>query len=125
MDIKTSAAFFSGNVDDDDWQPFVYPQDGETQSYGEFVPFREAGSAGRLLAVGLWRCRTLGSSPVYSSELGDETFLVLEGEVHITALDTGEVFKYRTGDVGSWSQGTRTSWDVKSEFRKFYVVAAP
>ena len=62
---------------------------------------------------------------MYSSELGDETFLVLEGEVHITVEETGEVFEYRVGDIGSWSQGTRTVWDIKAPFKKFYVVAAP
>lgn len=123
MDIKANASFLSGNVNDADWQPFVYPQDGEMQSYGEFVPMRESGSSGRFLAVGLWRCQTVGLSPVYKSELGDETFLVLEGEVHITVEETGEVFEYRVGDVGTWSRGTATRWDVKSPFRKFYVVA--
>lgn len=123
MDIKAAASFFSGNVGADQWQPFTYPQDGAMETYGEVVPFRDTGSSGRLLAVGLWRCTTLGNSPLYSSELGDETFLVLEGEVHITVVETGEVFEYRAGDVGSWSRGTRTVWDVKSPFKKFYVVA--
>ena len=125
MDIKAQASFFSGNIDDAAWQPFEYPQEGKLQSYGEVVPFRESGSGGKLLAVGLWRCLTLGHSPMYCSELGDETFLVLEGEVEITALETGEKFHYREGDVGSWSQGTKTVWNVIRPFKKFYVVAAP
>ena len=125
MDIKAQASFFSGNIDEADWQAFEYPQEGEIQSYGEVVPFRESGSGGKLLAVGLWRCLTLGDSPMYCSELGDETFLVLEGEVEITALETGEKFHYQEGDVGSWSQGTKTIWNVIRPFKKFYVVAAP
>ena len=125
MDIQAQASFLSGNVDNDQWQPFIYPQDGGTHEYGEFVPFRENGSAGKLLAVGLWRCETVGESPIYSSELGDETFLVLAGEVHIKVVETGEVFKYKTGDVGTWSQGTKTVWNVISPFKKFYVVAQP
>lgn len=125
MDIATQASFFSGTITDDQWQPFVYPQDGESHTHGEFVPFRESGSAGKLLAVGLWRCEHLGDSPMYCSELGDETFLILEGEVHIRVLETDEVFKYKKGDVGSWSQGTKTIWHVVTPVKKFYVVAEP
>ena len=125
MDIKAQASFFSGNIDEAEWQPFEYPQEGKLETYGEVVPFREAGSGGKLLAVGLWRCLTLGDSPMYCSELGDEAFLVLEGEVEITVLETGEKFHYREGDVGSWSQGTKTVWNIKQAFKKFYVVAAP
>lgn len=123
MDVRANASFLSGTVNDADWRPFEYPQDGGTQAYGEFVPIRESGSSGRFLAVGLWRCTQLGESPIYKSELGDETFLVLEGEVHITVVETGEVFEYREGDIGTWSRGTATRWDVKAPFKKFYVVA--
>lgn len=63
MDIKASAAFFNGNIKDADRVPFSYPRDGKTQRYGEVVPFRESGSSGKLLAVGLWRCITVGKSP--------------------------------------------------------------
>jgi uncharacterized cupin superfamily protein len=122
---KMMASFASGSTRDDAWVPFEYPQDGAMHVYGEIVPMRMQGSGGRTLAVGLWRCNELGTSPVYKSELGDETFLVLEGEVTIAVLATGESFTYRPGDVGSWSKGTPTRWTVHSPFKKFYVVADP
>lgn len=59
-----------------------------------------------------------------ASELGDETFLVLEGTVGIMVEATGEVFKYGPGNVGSGSKGTRTAWDVAGPFKKFFVVTA-
>ena len=89
------------------------------------MPFREIGSDGKLLTVGLWRCNQLGDSPKYCSELCDETFLILEGEAHIRVLETVGVFRYSKGDVGSWSQGTKTIWHVVSPVKKFYVVAEP
>ncbi len=123
MDIRAVASFFSGSSTAEGWQPFRYPQDGRTDEFGEVTMFRETGSTGRFLAVGLWRCLQNGLSPVYSSELGDETFLVLEGSVSITVEATGEVFNYGPGDVGSWSKNTRTAWNVVAPFKKFFVVA--
>jgi quercetin dioxygenase-like cupin family protein len=43
------------------------------------VLFRTEGSAGNVLAVGLWRAED-GTTPIHTSEAGDETFLVLSGE---------------------------------------------
>ncbi|MGR8947999.1 MAG: hypothetical protein ACU84Q_08130 [Gammaproteobacteria bacterium] len=125
MDIKAQASFLSGNVNDHQCQPFVYPQEGGTHKYDEMVPFHESGSGSNLLAGGLWRCNNLGESPIYSSELGDEKFLVLAGEVDIKVVETAEVFEYRVDDPGRWSRGTKTVWNVISPFRKFYVVAQP
>ena len=42
------------------------------------VLFRTEGSAGNVLAVGLWRAED-GTTPIHTSETGDETFLVLSG----------------------------------------------
>jgi hypothetical protein len=42
------------------------------------VLFRTEGSAGNVLAVGLWRAEN-GTTPIHTSEAGDETFLVLSG----------------------------------------------
>jgi len=40
---------------------------------------RTEGSAGNVLAVGLWRAED-GTTPIHTSEAGDETFLGLSGE---------------------------------------------
>ncbi len=43
------------------------------------VLFRTEGSAGNVLAVGLWRAGD-GTTPIHTSEANDETFLVPSGE---------------------------------------------
>jgi uncharacterized cupin superfamily protein len=100
----------------------VFQQDGETHTYGEVILFRSEGSTGKVLGVGLWRAPD-GSSPVYTSEAGDETFLVLEGECEIERVDTGERFRFGPGDVCAWSSGTPTRWTLRGNFKKFFVVA--
>ena len=42
------------------------------------VLFRTEGSAGNVLAVGLWRAED-GTTPIHTSEAGDEPSLVLSG----------------------------------------------
>ena len=76
--------------------------------------------------------RTDGRNPVSSTdrwrvsipaEAGDETFVVLEGEVTIDFLDLKQSKTFRAGDIFAWSQGSRTLWHTKGGFKKFYVVA--
>ena len=119
-----SRSWHSGNSTASEWQPFTFTQDGAEHAYGETVLFRTEGSAGNVLAVGLWRGPD-GSTPIYTSEAGDETFLVLTGAVDIERLDTGERFSYRVGDVCSWSRGTPTRWHLRDGFKKFYVTTRP
>ena len=124
--IEQLASFFVGRVDSQDFQPFEYQEaDGSTQRYGEAAVFRLQGSGGRGLAVGLFRATQSGKSPVYTSQAGDETFLVLSGSVTIEVLESGETFSFREGDVASWSKGTPTVWDFSTDFVKFFVVAEP
>ena len=67
--------------------------------------------------------RPCSTSPIYISQLGDETFLVLEGEVDVKDLDTGKIHHFGKGDFCSWSKGMRTEWTIKGPFKKFFVVA--
>ena len=117
--------FYRGALDvNEGWGPFDYvePETGP-QTYGEIILFRAGGSGQGTLLVGLWRVTEPSTSPMYTSQLGDETFLVLEGEVSIDVLDTGEKLEFGPGQVGSWSKGTRTVWTIKSPFKKLFVVA--
>ena len=113
---------FTGNTHAPEWVPFKFTQDGALHAFGEMVSFRSIGSVGNGLAVGLWRAPD-GDTPIYTSEAGDETFLVLEGEVTIDFLDLKQSKTFRVGDVCAWSQGSRTLWHMKGGFKKFYVVA--
>ena len=117
------ASFFTSNRDAEAFEPFVSAEPGEEpRAFGEIHRIRAGGSGDGTLLVGIWRLREPTVSPIYSSPAGDETFLVLEGEVDVKVLETGEVFSFKPGDVGSWSKGTRTQWAFKSPFKKFVVV---
>ncbi|MCW5624373.1 MAG: cupin domain-containing protein [Burkholderiales bacterium] len=121
MDMNTAQLFFSGSTEMNDWIPFQYEKDGKMVDFGEMVLTRTAGSAGNTYYVGIWRC---GVCKMYfSSDAGDETFLVLEGELEIEVLATGEKFSYKPGDICSWTKGTPTMWDIKKPMKKMFVIA--
>ena len=54
---------------------------------------------------------------------GDETIIVLEGEVRIELVDTGEVVELKEGDIASFPKGARSVWTVKSPFKEFFVLS--
>ncbi len=122
MDMNVAPLFFSGNIEMKDWIPFQYEKDGKMVDFGEMVLTRTAGSAGNTYYVGIWRCDKLGKT-YFSSDAGDETFLVLEGELEIEVLATGEKFHYGQGDICSWTKGTPTMWDIKKPMKKMFVIA--
>lgn len=71
---------------------------------------------------GVWRCDQLGRT-YFSSDDGDEIFVVLEGEVEIEVVATGEKLVYRPGDICSWTKGTPTIWDIRKPMKKVFVIA--
>ncbi len=50
----------------------------------------------------------------------DETFIVLEGRV-VIQLENGTRYDLGPGDAASFAQGTRSTWDLTTPFRKFFV----
>jgi uncharacterized cupin superfamily protein len=120
--VGTPGHVFSGSTGVEEWVPFKFMQDGKENTFGDMVLFRSVGSAGNGLAVGLWRAPD-GDTPIYTSEAGDETFLVLNGEATIDFLDLNESKTYKVGDVCAWSQNSRTRWHLSGNFKKFFVVA--
>ena len=126
MDLQLATTFLAGRVDGGDFVPFDYEEPGKpTQRFGEASIVRMEGSGGKVLAVGLWRVPEPSTSPIYTSQLGDETFVVLEGKVTIELVESGERLDYGVGDVVSWSKGTATRWTIHEPFKKFFVVAQP
>ena len=116
--------FHRGNVNEGTFAPFQYDEPGmPPQTFGDISTVRMEGSDGTTLAVGLWVVKESSTSPIYTSQLGDETFLVLEGEVDVHDLDTGEVHHFKKGDFCSWSKGMRTRWTIRGPFKKFFAVA--
>jgi uncharacterized cupin superfamily protein len=122
-----------GNVNDNpaDWTPydFTEPLEGDLTK-GELVILRPEGSTGTLLS-GLWRSGkgipggeedgTLVTP--YTGTLGDETILLLEGEVHMRNDETGEEWDFRAGDLIAIPSGVHITWTSKGPFvKKFWVI---
>lgn len=121
------------NVNDNPevWTPydFTEPLEGD-QTKGELVILRPAGTNGTLLS-GLWRSgkgiaggEADGSlvSP-YTGVLGDETILLLEGEVHVRNDETGQEWDFRAGDLIAIPSGVHITWTSKGPFvKKFWVI---
>lgn len=116
------------NVSDNppDWQTYRWtePEEGD-QVCGELFLLREDGSTGTRIAciwhsgVGIDGCEADGSATVpYTAVLGDETILLLEGEVHVRNDVTGEEHDFRAGDILILPSGLHATWTSKAPFVK-------
>ncbi|NMO05107.1 cupin domain-containing protein [Gordonia sp. TBRC 11910] len=119
------------NDNPEGWTPydFTEPAEGDLTK-GELIFQREGGSTGTLLS-GLWRSgKGIAGSEAdgtlttpYTGVLGDETILLLEGEVHVHNDETGEDFDFKAGDVIGLTSGEHITWTSKSPFtKKFWVI---
>jgi uncharacterized cupin superfamily protein len=124
---------YVGNISDNPtrWETYRWtePIEGE-QECGELYVVRPEGATGTLMA-GVWRsgvgspgCAEDGSATVpYTGVLGDETILLLEGEVHVRNDETGEEYDFRAGDVIGLSAGLHQTWTSKGPFvKKFWII---
>jgi uncharacterized cupin superfamily protein len=121
----------SRHINPDKWVPFEWtdPKFGP-QVKGEVAVIRNQGTSGSLLA-GLWRtgkgiagCEANGSCHVdYSAPLGDETILILEGNVVVTIAATGKKYRLESGTIISHPKNVTLSWDIDAPFlKKFWVM---
>lgn len=113
------------------WQPFAWeePRLGK-QVHGEIAIVRTHGVSGSLQS-GLWRtgptspgCSADGSHRlIYSSPLGDETAVVLEGSAVITVNSTGKQYHVTPGTIISHPKNLELTWDIKAPyFKKYWVI---
>jgi uncharacterized cupin superfamily protein len=129
QDIKVT------NINDNprDWQEyhFIEPKEGALVA-GELYFIREGGSTGTLLS-GVWRSgKGIAGSDVdasgkmvtpYTGVLGDETILLLEGEVEVVESRSGRKHCFRAGDVIGLSSGMHVTWTSKGPFsKKLWVI---
>ncbi|PWE56150.1 cupin [Metarhizobium album] len=78
-------------------------------------------SADEAAMTALWDC-TAGTFRWYFH--WDETVVILEGEVHVTAED-GSVRLLRAGDIGYFSGRTWATWRVDEYVKKIAFVRKP
>ncbi|WP_428382556.1 cupin domain-containing protein [Nevskia ramosa] len=121
----------NGTGEQNSWVPFEWdePLHGPSKE-GEIQVIRDVGATGTLMC-GLWR--TGMSSPVrnadgssevkYSSPLGDETALLLEGEAVLTVVQTGKQHHIKAGDIVGHPKNLEVLWSIKTPFlKKFWVI---
>jgi uncharacterized cupin superfamily protein len=123
------------NVSDNpgDWQDyhFVEPKEGPLVA-GELIFLRSGGSTGTMMS-GVWRSgKGIAGSDVdpsgrmatpYTGVLGDETILLLEGEVEVVETLSGRKHSFRAGDVICLSSGMHVTWTSKGPFsKKLWVI---
>jgi uncharacterized cupin superfamily protein len=124
---------FVGNISDnpDAWEAYKWVEpDHGPQTCGELFALRSTGSTGSL-KCGLWRtgvgiagCEPDGSSTIpYTAPLGDETMLLLEGQVHMVNEETGEEYHLKAGDIIALPSGLKVTWTSKAPFvKKFWII---
>jgi uncharacterized cupin superfamily protein len=125
---------YVGHISDnpDNWEPFAWdePEHGPMVC-GELFKLRARGSTGTLLC-GLWRagvgiagCEPDGSTVIpYTSPLGDEIELLLEGQFQVVDESTGETHELKGGDILAIPCGTKLTWSSKAPFaKKFWLIA--
>lgn len=123
------------NVSDnpEEWQDyhFTEPKEGP-QVAGELYFIRSGGSTGTMLS-GVWRSgKGIAGTSVdakgtlvtpYTGVLGDETILLLEGEVDVVETDSGKKHSFRAGDAIGLSSGMHITWTSKGPFsKKLWVI---
>lgn len=124
-----------GHVSDNpsEWHEhrFTEPLEGP-QVGGELYLIRTGGSGGTMLS-GVWRSgKGIAGTAVdsdgtltipYSGTLGDETMLLLEGEVEIIETLSGKKHFFRSGDVIGLPAGLHVTWISKGPFtKKLFIV---
>lgn len=123
------------NINDNppDWSTyhFTEPKEGPLVA-GELFFIRQGGTTGTMMS-GIWRSgKGIPGTSVdkdgtlitpYTGTLGDETILLLEGEVEVVETETGKKHSFRAGDVIGLSSGMHVTWTSKGPFtKKLWVI---
>ncbi|KAK7432001.1 hypothetical protein QQZ08_001291 [Neonectria magnoliae] len=109
---------------------FTEPKEGDLVA-GELY-IRSGGSTGTMLS-GIWRSgKGISGSDVdeqetlktpYKGVLGDETILLLEGEVDLVETEAGTKHSFKAGDSIGLTSGMHVTWTSKGPFsKKLWVI---
>jgi uncharacterized cupin superfamily protein len=113
--MSTASIYTKSSISTDIYEPFMV---GDKQA-GEVHWLTQKNSSGDPTYSGLWRCQPMTFEYEFP---GDEIFQVLQGELTIQVLD-GETIHLKEGDLVSFIKGVKSTWTIKSSFRKFFVIS--
>lgn len=110
---------------------FHEPKEGP-QVAGELYFINSGGSTGTYL-TGVWRSgKGIAATNLdhkgslttpYTGVLGDETILLLEGEVEITETESGKKHLFRAGDAIGLTSGMHITWKSRGPYtKKLWVI---
>ncbi|KAK0392477.1 hypothetical protein NLU13_1972 [Sarocladium strictum] len=110
---------------------FEEPKEGPLVA-GELYFIRSAGTTGTMMS-GVWRSgKGIAGTDVdeqgtmstpYTGVLGDESILLLEGEVEVIETESGKKHLFRAGDAIGLSSGMHVTWVSKGPFsKKLWVI---
>lgn len=110
---------------------FTEPKEGPLVA-GELYFIRTQGSTGTMMS-GVWRSgKGIAASDsqadgtlttAYTGVLGDETILLLEGEVEITETESQKKHQFKAGDAIGLTSGMHITWISKGPFsKKLWVI---
>lgn len=102
------------NVASEDWQ-----QDPYSPSAVQLLWGPATNDAGVELTTGLFRMEPQTFDFVFP---GDETVHVLDGDLDIELVDSGEVVHLETGDLAFFPGGMTTRWVVNRTTTEFFTV---
>ena len=100
-------------ISNDSYEPFML---GDKQA-GEVHWLSQTNSTNEPTFSGLWRCEPMTFEYEFP---GDEYIHVLLGELHIQTKDAD--YDLKQGDIVMFNKGVKSTWTVKSSFKKFFVI---
>ena len=116
--MKTQQAIRHSNVAATDYEPFpLEAVEGDPDGKVHWLTASAEGEP--MLYAGLFTGKPSTFTYTFG---GNETFNVLEGEVRVE-LDSGEAVDLSPGDLVTFPKGARSTWIVKTPFKKFFVIS--
>jgi uncharacterized protein len=118
-EVKQSTGIEKSTDAPTEFEPFPLPEVLDGDPRGQVHWLRRTGSGEATLMAGIFVGQP--SRFRYTFET-DETFHVIEGRVTII-LDAGDSVTLGPGDIASFPQGARATWEIAEPLRKFFVLS--
>ncbi len=107
--------YSKSTISTETYEPFMI---GDKQA-GEVHWLTTTNSSGETTYSGLWRCNPMTFEYEFP---GDEYIQVLDGSLLIEIPDEDAV-NLKKGDIAAFNKGMKTTWTIKSTFKKFFVIS--